>query len=836
MEHRYDNVSMASIYLHNLVIHYMDKVFIITKVDPDRYCYMDMFTDVCEATLGNQPSTMGMVLTMHCAMLGFGDLMDVTSTDDVLRMFELYRRISNIHVFLGASEIDSGDVGDNVIFDKECDFSVDDERRVGSDNENTISACEMIASNLGGGRQENNDVLSDYQSNDDFDFISNSDSDDECDDINRFMCGKQFEVQEGMKVSLEVGMLFGNVTEFREALRDYIIQEGFEIVRDKNEKARVTAHCSGEGCLWRIHASPLPDGVTYKIKTFQSEHTCVRATKNTNATSAWIAKKLAKRLRANPTMKIDGIRSEIRETYGIETSKKWQLYRARVKARDEIEGNHGKSYNKMYVYAEVVRETNSGSLVKIEYDRLSLNVNPTFKRFFICFEAMKNEFLEGCRPFIGLDGCHLKGPYGGVLLAAIALDENNRLFPVAFAIVEGETKESWNFFLHYLHTIIGTVTHQRPMCFMTDRQKGIVEAINEIIPEATHRVCCRHLYNNFKKRFPGLKLRNFFWVAARAYNNRVFNFAMDKMKRERKEAYEWLMEKPMHSWSRHAFDPKVRSDHVTNNMTESFNQWIGDLRDKPILTLVDSIRVKLMDRIQCRYEKACSWESLVTPKIKRKMDVIKQDSRTCVVVFAGGEEYEVTEGSSRFVVNFDAKSCSCRAWEISGLPCKHLAACIARKRANIEDYCDGYYSKETYLKAHGGIIHPLSDESTWPVGNHNQVEPPPLRRLPGRPKKNRRREPDEPTPGSQSRRSSTIKCCIWRNGTLQLCDAHADWEKGWEKIFDRVAGKKLASVRNRVGKLALTGCVQDFEDMKKRTVIWDSPPAADICRLGLGSR
>ncbi|KAF8414335.1 hypothetical protein HHK36_002336 [Tetracentron sinense] len=147
------------------------------------------------------------------------------------------------------------------------------------------------------------------------------------------------------------------------------------------------------------------------------------------------------------------------------------------------------------------------------------------------------------------------------------------------------------------------------------------------------------------------------------------------------------------------------------------------------------------------------------------MDVIKQDSRTCVVVFAGCEEYEVIEGPTRFVVNFDAKSCSCQAWKIFGLPCKHSAACIARKRANIDDYCDGYYSKETYLKAHGGIVHPLSDESTWLVGNHDQVEPPSLRRLPGRPKKNRRRELDEPTTGSQSCRSSTIKCCIFVFGT-----------------------------------------------------------------------
>ncbi|KAF8389225.1 hypothetical protein HHK36_025918 [Tetracentron sinense] len=516
--------------------------------------------------------------------------MDVTSTADVLQMFELYQRVNDIHIFLKASDI--GDIGDDVMFDEMYALSDDDyEWRVGTDN-GSDGACEMVASDLDGEEQESNDGLSDYQSNDDCDLISNSDSDDE---------------------------------EFREALRDYVIQEGFEIVKDKNEKTRVTVHCSAEGCLWRIHASPLPDGVTFKIKTFQFEHTCVRGTKNTNATSTWIAKKLAKRLRANPDMKIDGIRSEIRETYEIEPSN-MQLYRARVKARDEIEATMTNHMVRLPIYAEMVRETNSDSLVKIQYDRISLSVNPTFKR---------------------IRWVPSKGPYGGVLLAAIALDGNNGLFPVAFAVVEGETKESWSFFLYYLRTINGTTTHQRPLCFMTDRQKGVVEAINEITPEATHR-------------------------------------------RDKKEGYEWLMEIPMHSWSRHAFDPG--------------------------------------------YEKACAWESLVTPKIRRKLDAIKHDSRMGVVVFAGNEEYEVIEGFTTFVVNLHDKSCICQAWEISGLPCKHAVACIQRKRANLEEYCDEYYSKETYLRAHGGIVHPIPDESMWPPRNHDPVEPPSLLHLPGRPK------------------------------------------------------------------------------------------------------
>lgn len=58
--------------------------------------------------------------------------------------------------------------------------------------------------------------------------------------------------------------------------------------------------------------------------------------------------------------------------------------------------------------------------------------------------------MAGCRPFIGVDGCHLKGKYGGVLLSAIATDANFGIFPLAFAIVESENADSWTWFLTLL--------------------------------------------------------------------------------------------------------------------------------------------------------------------------------------------------------------------------------------------------------------------------------------------------------------------------------------------------------------------------------------------------
>lgn len=76
----------------------------------------------------------------------------------------------------------------------------------------------------------------------------------------------------------------------------------------------------------------------------------------------------------------------------------------------------------------------------------------------------------------------------------------------------------------------------------------------------------------------------------------------------------------------------------------------------------------------------------------------------------------------------------------------------------------------------------------------------------------------------------------WANNTLELCDAHGDWEGGWERLFDEAAGKSLASARKKVWALNVDQCVDGFERLRKRTAVWDGPQPADICRLGLKAR
>ncbi|KAK4434249.1 hypothetical protein Salat_0587600 [Sesamum alatum] len=92
-------------------------------------------------------------------------------------------------------------------------------------------------------------------------------------------------------------------------------------------------------------------------------------------------------------------------------------------------------------------------------------------------------------------------------------------------------------------------------------------------------------------------------------------------------------------WSRHAFDERLK-DHVTNNISESFNHWVGDLRSKPLLTLVDGLRTKLMSRLQKRKLKGLKMNGDIVPNAMKELNKIKEEFKKCHLLVAGKHEFE----------------------------------------------------------------------------------------------------------------------------------------------------------------------------------------------------
>ena len=148
------------------------------------------------------------------------------------------------------------------------------------------------------------------------------------------------------------------------------------------------------------------------------------------------------------------------------------MYRAKRKAKKFILRDERLQYGKLRDYAEIVRVIDVRRKVILQTEITEPNIQPKFKRIYVRYNAQKVGFLGGCRPLVGLDGCHLKGKFSAHILLATARDGNNNIFPVALGVIKQENKDSWVWFLQTFADDIGR-PNKLNLVFISDRQKVI---------------------------------------------------------------------------------------------------------------------------------------------------------------------------------------------------------------------------------------------------------------------------------------------------------------------------------------------------------------------------
>jgi hypothetical protein len=93
----------------------------------------------------------------------------------------------------------------------------------------------------------------------------------------------------------------------------------------------------------------------------------------------------------------------------------------------------------------------------------------------------------------------------------------------------------------------------------------------------------------------------------------------------------------------------------------------------PVITSMEIMRRKVMARIAENKVKSQGWSGTVCPNIFKKLKLNVKRSNICTVLYNGNEGFEVQEGERRrFTVNLEKFTCSCRYWDLSGLPCCHM--------------------------------------------------------------------------------------------------------------------------------------------------------------------
>ncbi|GKE54998.1 pentatricopeptide repeat-containing protein [Tanacetum coccineum] len=354
----------------------------------------------------------------------------------------------------------------------------------------------------------------------------------------------------------------------------------------------------GSNCSFRCYGKLMLTESSFQVISLNEEHTCVRNFKYRNLVNyKWIGKHFGHKIRQNPKIKLHEIADLVMKKYKCIVSP-GQYRNAKTFAL-----NHGDTTTEEHCamirsYGKEILDSNDGSTVK-----LGVTVNPDdktyFDRFYCCFYALKKGFQLGCRPVIALDGCFLKKPHVGEILIVVGRDGNNHIYPIAWAVVNVENKDNWSWFLELLGEDIDMPTGNG-LTLISDQHKGLIEAIKDVMPLTGHIQCARHIYEG------------------------------------------------------------SNCEAIKNRFSECFNSVLLLVRNNPLITMLEPIRVIVMERLNNMRQIFEKWNGDIYPNIQKRLELNKDKHRFWHVIPVGGNLFEVRNGSEEFRVDEQKRTCTYR--------------------------------------------------------------------------------------------------------------------------------------------------------------------------------
>lgn len=575
-----------------------------------------------------------------------------------------------------------------------------------------------------------------------------------------------------------VGQTFDNADAFRQALYKYSIAHRFSYTFVKNTFKKMIVKCSIDGCKWKISAGAVAGKLS--VKSFQEEHIHSAQDNQTNthkARSKLTSSIIIDEIMSSGDKAPNEIRRDFYREYGVSLSY-GQAVRGKKRALEEMLGPSKHSFSLVPWMCERLLESDPTTVAK-----WSASTDNRFERLFISYGCCINGFLLGSRPALYLDGYHLRGCYNVKLLAASAYDANNELFPVAYAIVCGETFDEWSWFLHNLKEIIGSIQ----VTIVSYRHSAIIDAVKEIFGDERHAYCYRHLRDNFSVQVTNfnkalgrncgigmedaLKLLD---AIAYARLECDFDKAMGRLRSLSLDMAEWLETKgDIDRWALSRF-PFRRWDNIATNLDESFSVWLAKEINHNICIVIHEHQEKLANKFCASKEEIKEWENGVGPNIEAKL---KDNVSMAEIMEVEDEEPSkmvVRMGSTNFTVDLESRDCSCQAWKMSGIPCPHACAAIKKVHGDVYAYLEECYLVSSQQKIYSGTMIPVEindmprldvctvDDDT----SQTFLKPPLIIRTPGRPSR-----PQSARPESQVQHEKVYHCskCQELGHTRRTC-------------------------------------------------------------------
>ncbi|XP_050207838.2 uncharacterized protein LOC126657220 [Mercurialis annua] len=530
-----------------------------------------------------------------------------------------------------------------------------------------------------------------------------------------------------------VGQIFKDKKIMKTSFCFYTIANQFQYKVSKSCKREYIVICINEDCRWTVRASRDGKINMFVIRRMINIHTCppnIRMDDKRQATASIIGEHIKMKFLDIKTIYTPAdIIADIQRDFGIVLSYN-RAWRSNVKALNQIRGSPRDSYSILPGYLHMLLQTNPGSVVD-----LHTTDENKFEYMFMALDASIKGWRY-CRPIIVVDGTFLKSNYGGTLITASTQDGNGKIFPLAFAVVDSENDDSWEYFFFKLKEAFGG---RNGLCIVSDRHLSILNGVKKVFPEASHAICMYHLLSNIKSKFkhdPDT-LRDCFYGAARSYTTKGFDYYMKELDAINAGIRKYLTDIGIEKWAR-AHCKANRYSTMTSNIAESLNAAIKAARELPITTLLESLRCLMQEWSYANRNIAICTFTKLTNKAEHELRNHYASSLRMKASTSVRGLHSVEDGDKTFIVKLNERTCTCCRFQLDEMPCPHAIAILSKLHQEPYQYYSDFFTKENMLATYEGVVYPMPSQNNWDLpANVESVEVlPPIGAIPaGRPKK-----------------------------------------------------------------------------------------------------
>jgi len=637
------------------------------------------------------------------------NLLEITKTHGVRLCVSSRSKVETVSEF--REEDDEADEADECFEDDDDDL-VEDENHDGEEDDGEEDAGISIVAEA----DENGEDYSVYG--------KVEDEDEEDDD----MCFEDIKKIEGGRSngnSIYVNQSFVSKDALLSELRLTAVRFKFSFRIYKSTKTLLVTTCPVSGCQWKVRASVKHGTNTFWVTKYVEKHTCSvgdRIAQRRHCTPKYVGRLFIDRVGIidglNPQHITDAMKNMFGMTLDYTTS-----YRALLYAQTLVRGSAEDGYSRLPSYLEQISLANPDSITAIELDSIN-----RFKYLFLSFGASIKGFKYQRRVIV-VDGTHLNGKYGGVMLVAAAQDGNFQIFPLAFGIVDAEDEPSWEWFFTKLASC---VSDEQPLVIVSDRHAAIKSACDKVFPWATRGICYYHLQDNIVKKYKGKHLLYLVKGAAYAHTVSDFDRYMAEIRSANPDLATYLENADVSLWSR-VYCQGDMYNIKTSNIAESINSALKRARGFPVQFLLEFIREKLGKWFWKRREDALSLPTQHSRGVEYLLAVRSEIADTMTVQPIDGWRFFVKGGKMDCVVDLEHGKCDCGVYAVEKIPCSHAIAAGTSAGLHISTLVCPVYSKDFLFAGYSENIYPCVGQQV----EERTCFPPEVKRGPGRQKKSR---------------------------------------------------------------------------------------------------